>query len=215
MNAAEPLPTGDAELVRRYVGGEHDAFARLYDAHDRHCFEFIRRMLGGADAAAAEDLHQETWLAVARQAASYDAAQARFVTWLFTIARHKVMDHFRKASGVVRLAGDLGEAAEAVLDAQPDAPDLEPEQVLQNRQLVGVVDESDLLLKVHADPAHFRDAVAGAMTDSLQTLPPGADLQALRQVLDRGLVAIVADGTGFHGLITRFDLLNHLRRTLQ
>jgi len=86
--------------------------------------------------------------------------------------------------------------------------------VLQHRQLVGVIDESDLLLKVHADPAHFRDAVASAMTDSPQTLAPGADLAALRQVLDRGLVAIIADGTGFHGLITRFDLLNHLRRTL-
>ncbi len=153
MNAAEPLPTGDAELVRRYVGGEHDAFARLYDAHDRHCFEFIRRMLGGADAAAAEDLHQETWLAVARQAASYDAAQARFVTWLFTIARHKVMDHFRKASGVVRLAGDLGEAAEAALDAQPDAPDLGPEHVLQNRQLAAA-----LLHEVQALPFVQREA---------------------------------------------------------
>ncbi len=87
--------------------------------------------------------------------------------------------------------------------------------VLQNRQLVGVIDESDLLLKVHADPAHFRDAVAGAMTDAPQTLAPGASLAALRQVLDRGLVAIVADSAGFHGLITRFDLLNHLRRTLQ
>ncbi len=87
--------------------------------------------------------------------------------------------------------------------------------VLHSRQLVGVIDESDLLLKVHADAAHFHDAVSTAMTDSPQTLAPGADLKALRQVLDRGLVAIIADGSGFHGLITRFDLLNHLRRTLR
>ena len=33
-------------------------------------------------------------------------------------------------------------------------------------------------------------------------------------MLDQGLVAIVADANGFHGLITRFDLMNHLRRTL-
>jgi len=33
-------------------------------------------------------------------------------------------------------------------------------------------------------------------------------------VLDEGLVAMIADANGFHGLITRFDLLNHLRRTL-
>jgi cystathionine beta-synthase len=86
--------------------------------------------------------------------------------------------------------------------------------VLQGARLVGVIDESDLLLKVHADAAHFRDAVATAMSDAPQTLAPDASIQALRAVLDRGLTAIIADAAGFHGLITRFDLLNHLRRTL-
>jgi len=86
--------------------------------------------------------------------------------------------------------------------------------VLQGGQLVGVIDESDLLLKVHADAAQFRDAVATAMSDAPQTLAPDASIQALRAVLDRGLTAIIADAEGFHGLITRFDLLNHLRRTL-
>jgi len=52
------------------------------------------------------------------------------------------------------------------------------------------------------------------MSDAPQTLAPGASIQDLRAVLDRGLTAIVADASGFHGLITRFDLLNHLRRTL-
>jgi cystathionine beta-synthase len=79
-------------------------------------------------------------------------------------------------------------------------------------KLVGVVDESDLLFRLQADPRHYGDTVAEAMTTSLETLAPGDSLQALRSVLDRGLVAIVADADGFHGLITRFDLLNHLRR---
>jgi cystathionine beta-synthase len=52
------------------------------------------------------------------------------------------------------------------------------------------------------------------MSDSPQTLSPQASLAELRAVLDRGLTAIVADASGFHGLITRFDLLNHLRRSL-
>ena len=86
--------------------------------------------------------------------------------------------------------------------------------VLHDGKLVGVVDESDLLLKVQADAAHFRDHVATAMSDAPQTLAPGASLKELRTVLDRGLTAIIADANGFHGLITRFDLLNHLRRTL-
>ncbi|MNR54550.1 hypothetical protein D3C85_1747580 [compost metagenome] len=52
------------------------------------------------------------------------------------------------------------------------------------------------------------------MTARLETLAPDASLAELQAELDRGLVAIIADASGFHGLITRFDLLNHLRRTL-
>ena len=54
-----------------------------------------------------------------------------------------------------------------------------------------------------------------AMSAALQTLPPDAGIPALRRVLDGGLVAIIADASGFHGLITRFDLLNHLRNNLK
>ncbi len=86
--------------------------------------------------------------------------------------------------------------------------------VLDGGKLVGVVDESDLLLSVHADAARFRSEVSTAMTDAPQTISPKASLAELEAQLDRGLVAIVADEAGFHGLITRFDLLNHLRRTL-
>ena len=50
------------------------------------------------------------------------------------------------------------------------------------------------------------------MSTALQTLPPSAGVTELRAVLDKGLVAIIADDSGFHGLITRFDLLNHLRK---
>jgi cystathionine beta-synthase len=86
--------------------------------------------------------------------------------------------------------------------------------VLERKQVVGVIDESDLLLRVHADAARFHDPVSGAMSATPQTLPPAASLAELQAVLDRGLVAIIADAAGFHGLITRFDLLNHLRRKL-
>ena len=86
--------------------------------------------------------------------------------------------------------------------------------VLRHTQLVGVVDESDVLLRVQADAARFREPVSSAMSNQPQTLAPGASLQDLEAVLRQGLVAIVADAQGFHGLITRFDLLNHLRRKL-
>jgi len=86
--------------------------------------------------------------------------------------------------------------------------------VLYGKRLVGVVDESDVLLHVEPDPGRFREPVASAMTATPETLAPTASIRELEAVLDRGLVAIVADEHGFFGLVTRTDLLNHLRRTL-
>ena len=47
-----------------------------------------------------------------------------------------------------------------------------------------------------------------------RTQRPDAGLQALITTLQEGWVAVVADSAGFYGLITRFDLLNYLRKTL-
>ena len=78
-------------------------------------------------------------------------------------------------------------------------------------QVVGLLDESDILVKVHADPAHFSASVRSAMTDRLETLAPTAGVDALLAVFDRGRVAIVMEGDCFLGLITRSDLLSYLR----
>jgi cystathionine beta-synthase len=86
--------------------------------------------------------------------------------------------------------------------------------VLDAGRLAGVIDESDLLLKVHDRPELFRSPVESAMTTKLETIAPGGSLKDLEAILDRGLVAMVADEHGFYGLVTRFDLLNHLRRNL-
>jgi cystathionine beta-synthase len=81
-------------------------------------------------------------------------------------------------------------------------------------KLAGIIDESDLLLHVTGNGGGFGGPVSGTMTAQLQTLRPSAGMPQLRDILDRGLTAVIADDTQFYGLITRFDLLNHLRRTL-
>ncbi|MBB3121183.1 pyridoxal-phosphate dependent enzyme [Pseudoduganella violacea] len=94
------------------------------------------------------------------------------------------------------------------------AADLAQLPVLDNGKLVGIIDESDILLKVDNQAEQFTSPVGATMTARLETLQPNASLQALRSTLDRGLTAVVADSQHFYGLITRFDLLNHLRRTI-
>ncbi|MGP1253543.1 MAG: pyridoxal-phosphate dependent enzyme [Kiloniellales bacterium] len=81
-------------------------------------------------------------------------------------------------------------------------------------QAVGIVDESDILLRVFGDRDRFAEPVRTAMTEKLETLPPSASIDALLPVFEHNLVAIVADETRFYGLITRIDLLNHLRRQM-
>ncbi|HEX5775550.1 MAG TPA: sigma-70 family RNA polymerase sigma factor, partial [Caulobacteraceae bacterium] len=118
----------DADLLRAHGAGDPHAFARLYDRYDRACFHLIRRLLGGAHAYAAEDLHQETWIAVSKNAASFDPAKASFAAWLFTIARNKAFDHFRRQRIAV-LATAPDEAAAMVPDPGPS-----PLEQVQSRQ---------------------------------------------------------------------------------
>ena len=87
--------------------------------------------------------------------------------------------------------------------------------VMEGEKLVGIVDESDVLLHVYGDEARFRDPVATAMVSKLDRLDVRSPIEALLPVFDRGQVAIVTDGEAFLGLITRIDLLNYLRRRTQ
>ena len=84
--------------------------------------------------------------------------------------------------------------------------------VLQDGRIVGIVTEEDILLEVYEDPEHFRRPVTEAMESNLVTLAPDAPVEKLKDIFDRGMVAIVVDGDEFLGLITRIDLLNWLRR---
>jgi len=87
--------------------------------------------------------------------------------------------------------------------------------VVDEGRAVGILDESDLLLAVHDDESHFRRPVRTAMTSRLETVPPTASLEDVQRILDQGLVALVVENDHFLGLITRSDMLSHLRRRLK
>jgi cystathionine beta-synthase len=86
--------------------------------------------------------------------------------------------------------------------------------VMDAGAIVGILDESDLLVAVSRDRAAFRHAVRGYMTPRLTTVAPSAPVESLLPIFDAGLVAIVVEEGHFLGLITRIDLLNYLRRGL-
>ena len=86
--------------------------------------------------------------------------------------------------------------------------------VLAAGMVVGIIDESDLLLAVYGQAERFREPVSTAMNDRLDVVEAGRPLADLLAIFDRNHVALVVDHGEFLGLITRIDLLNHLRRSL-
>ena len=84
--------------------------------------------------------------------------------------------------------------------------------VLDGERIVGIIDESDILLAVYNQEARFAEPVSSAMVTDLESIRVDADIDQLLPVFNRDRVAIVMDGDRFLGLITRVDLLNYLRR---
>ena len=82
--------------------------------------------------------------------------------------------------------------------------------VMDGDKIVGIVDESDVLIHVYGDESKFRDPVSTAMVSQLQVLDVKSPIESLLPMFDAGHVAIVMDGEQFLGLITRIDLLNYL-----
>src|SRR5215469_6836678 len=95
----------DETLIARYARGDAAAFATLYRRHELRTWRYIERNVGSR--ATAEELMQEVWFAVARDAERYRPT-ARFTTWLFTSARNRMIDAMRASRPHVSLDA-LGE----------------------------------------------------------------------------------------------------------
>lgn len=84
--------------------------------------------------------------------------------------------------------------------------------VLKDGAIVGLVDESDILFAVEGGRASFKAPADTVMTTALEKLPPSGSIADLTALFAADKVAIVADDATFYGLITKVDLINHLRR---
>ncbi len=82
-------------------------------------------------------------------------------------------------------------------------------------RVVGIIDESDILLEVMRDEERFKQPVADAMISKIETVQADARLEDLLPIFRADHVPLVLDGDKFLGLITRIDLLNYLRRRMK
>jgi RNA polymerase sigma-70 factor (ECF subfamily) len=93
MEGPQPDRRADAELVADLVQGDELALAELYDRHADAVFRLAFRFLG--DRSLAEEVLQETYLALWNRAELYDESLASLSAWLLAIARNRSVDRLR------------------------------------------------------------------------------------------------------------------------
>jgi RNA polymerase sigma-70 factor, ECF subfamily len=87
------LILADEDLIPLVEAADADAFAALYDRHSRAAFSLAYRMMG--DRQAAEDLAQDAFLKVWRNASSYRAERGSVRTWILSIVHNRGIDQLR------------------------------------------------------------------------------------------------------------------------
>jgi RNA polymerase sigma factor (sigma-70 family) len=124
MPAAE-TEVPDEQLMLEYRGGNAEAFASLYARHKGGLFRFVVRSV--KDRSTAEELFQEVWMKLIDARARYEP-KAKFLTYLYTIAHHRMIDHWRR-NGLTTVSLDDDYAFE------PPGPDsMQPERQAEANQ---------------------------------------------------------------------------------
>ena len=116
----------DESLMLAYQHGDSSAFDVLYGRHKDILFAFLYRSCG--QAAVVEELAQDTWMAIIRRAESYQP-KAKFKTYLFQVAHHKLIDHWRQHKHLVSQV-DITEVS--IGDTESDLEDARIQQRVED-----------------------------------------------------------------------------------
>jgi len=135
----------DVSLLRAYAGGDTSAFETLYRRHKDGLFNFIFRSVSRQ--AVAEEIAQEVWLSLIKASASYKPGTATFRTWLYSIARNKIVDFYRRTVNHHHVGGGPDDhkidRQQGLYDAEqalPHAADSDVEKNLLVSQLLDALD---------------------------------------------------------------------------
>jgi RNA polymerase sigma-70 factor, ECF subfamily len=102
----------DAKLMDRFLRRDVTAFEELYDRHSRIVYSLVVRIV--QQAPTAEEVVQDVFLHLWRNASRYQSARGPFVPWLLTLARNRALDHLRLKSERQRRREDQTEDMPAI-----------------------------------------------------------------------------------------------------
>ena len=176
VGASTPLqPDEGAQLAERCRKGDSAAWTQLVQSQHRRIYALCYRFTGNQ--ADAEDLAQDVFIKVHRNLASFDADKGSFATWITTLTRNLLVDHFRRTR-MERATESMDAGWEGDADAAPalstrlEDPSASPQTTVMQRQTAQIVQAA--LLKVSPD---LREAV---ILRDLQDMDYKEIAQALR-----------------------------------
>ncbi|MCE0464810.1 RNA polymerase sigma factor [Pseudomonas sp. 20TX0172] len=111
--SAQMDPSSDESLLARYRNGDRACFEALYARHRQGLYRFLLSLSNKAELA--EEIFQDTWLSLIRST-TQPQGRASFRTWLFQIARNRLIDHWRKHG----VHNPLHDSYDEQLHVQPD-----------------------------------------------------------------------------------------------
>ena len=113
----------DGTLLSRLLQRDVSAFEELYDRHSRLVYGLVLRIL--QQAATAEEVMQDVFLQLWRNAGRYDSSRGPFVPWLLTMARNRALDHLRLKGERQRRREELPDELPTVVSAPEFEKDLD------------------------------------------------------------------------------------------
>ena len=114
------LPQPDPDVLRLARRGDERAFALIVRQYQGPLFNYVARVLSG-DRALAEDMCQEVFLRVYQALPGFDA-RCQFTTWMFQVAKHRVVDELRARERRGRPTVELSSAPQRHLAVAPVEP---------------------------------------------------------------------------------------------
>ena len=158
----------DSELILGVIKRERRAFDLFYERYAQIIFNLCVRIL--RDEAEAQDVLQEIFLQIWREAERFDATRASVKTWLFTIARSRSLDRYRSRKTVT---SRLEDNAEDQIQQIPGKEDLQSKSVMQ--QYVGsalsrLSKEQRLVLELSYYEGLTQEEIAARLNEPLGTI---------------------------------------------
>ena len=130
------LDASDETLMLAYAAGDAAAFEQLYARHRGKLYRYLQRQL--RDNAVADELFQDVWQRVIAARAGW-TPEAGFATWLYTIAHHRLGDHWRSLKHRPAAPHDAEERLARVAD--PETPERVLSEFERRRQLQLALDD--------------------------------------------------------------------------